>query len=136
MERFIYYPLLVKLLKNKSKMVKNTKTRTITISDKGGTFSTIFNRFKYSKKQDSDVANLRHLLSNEKARLLHICKTKKPSSIYELAKLLGRDFKAVRQDIRLLERFGFIELISSHKHGRERLKPIVDADQVIITINL
>lgn len=117
-------------------MAKQIKTRTISISEKEGTFSTIFNRFKSSKKQTSDIANIRHLLSNEKARLLHICKNKEPESIYKLAKILGRDFKAVREDIKLLERFGFIELISSHKHGRERLRPIVDADQVVITINL
>ena len=116
-------------------MAQQIKTRTITIAEKGGTFSTIFHKIKGSKKE-SGISSLRQLLSNEKARLLHICKTKQPASIYELAKILGRDFKAVRQDIRLLEQFGFIELISSHKHGRERLRPLVDADQVVITVNL
>ena len=57
-------------------------------------------------------------------------------NIYELAKLLGRDFKAVRHDIRLLEQFGLIELISSIKQGRERLRPVVDADKLVITVNL
>ena len=117
-------------------MAKNIKTRSISISEKEGTFTTIFQRFKSSKKQESEVSSLRHLLSNERAKLLHTCKTKNPSSIYELAKLLGRDFKAVRQDIKLMEKFGFIELISSHKHGRERLKPVVDADQIVITIDI
>ncbi|MFH1358948.1 MAG: hypothetical protein ABIH37_03615 [archaeon] len=117
-------------------MAKQSKTRTINISEKEGTFSTIFQRFKSSKKQESEINSLRNILSNEKARLLHVCKTKKPESIYALAKILSRDFKAVRHDIRLLERYGFIELISSHKHGRERLRPVVDTDQVIITINL
>jgi predicted transcriptional regulator len=117
-------------------MAKKIKLRTISLSDKEGTFSTLFHRFKSSKKQETEVANLRKIFSNEKARLIHICKTKKPSSIYALAKLLGRDFKAVRQDIKLLEKFGFIELIGSHKDGRERLRPIIDADQVVITINL
>ena len=116
-------------------MAKNIKTRTITIAEKEGTFSTIFHKIKGSKK-DSGIASLRQLLSNEKARLLHVCKTKQPNSIYELAKILGRDFKAVRYDIKILEQFGFIELISSIKHGRERLRPVVDADQVVITINL
>ena len=115
---------------------KTIKIRTITLSEKEGTFSTIFHRFKGNKKQASEIANLRSLLSNEKARLLHIIKTKQPASIYELTKLLGRDFKAVRQDIRLLEKFGFIELISSHKHGRELLRPVVDVDKLIININL
>ena len=116
-------------------MPKTIKTRTINVSEKEGAFSSIFHKIKGTKKE-AGISNLRHLLSNEKARLLHICKTKQPASIYELAKLLGRDFKAVRQDIRVLEQFGFVELISSHKHGRERLRPIVDADQVIITVNL
>lgn len=116
-------------------MAKNIKTRTITIAEKEGTFSTIFHKIKGSKKE-SGISSLRQLLSNEKARLLHVCKTKKPESIYELSKLLSRDFKAVRHDIRILEQFGFIELISSIKHGRERLRPVVDADQVVITINL
>ena len=116
-------------------MAKNIKSRTITIAEKEGTFSTIFHKIKASKK-DSGISSLRQLLSNEKARLLHVCKTKQPESIYELAKLLSRDFKAVRHDIRILEQFGFIELISSISHGRERLRPVVDADQVVITINL
>ena len=116
-------------------MATNTKTRNITLSEKEGGFSTIFHRIKGGKKE-SGIESLRKLLSNERARLLHTCKTKEPDSIYKLAKLLGRDFKAVRSDIRLLEQFGFIELISSHKEGRERLRPVVDADQVIITINI
>ena len=111
------------------------KTKTITLSEKEGTFSVLFKRIKGSEK-NLEIANIRKLLSNEKARLLHICKTKNPESIYMLAKLLGRDFKAVRQDVKLLEKYGFIELISSHKHGRDRLRPIVDIDQLIITINI
>lgn len=116
-------------------MAQQSKSFTITLAEKEGTFSSIFHKIKGDKK-NSDVANLRMLLSNEKAKLLHTCKTKQPESIYKLAKLLGRDFKAVRHDIKLLEQFGFIELVSSHKQGRERLRPLVDADQVVITINL
>lgn len=116
-------------------MAKQTKNISITLSEKEGGFSFLLNKIQGGKK-NSDISNLRQLLSNEKARLLHIAKTKQPNSIYELAKLLGRDFKAVRHDIRILEKFGFIELISAHKKGRELLKPVVDADQVTITINL
>jgi len=116
-------------------MAKETKTISVNISGKGGTFSTIFSRIK-GEKRNSDISNLRQLLSNEKARLLYICKAKQPDSIYELAKLLDRDFKAVRHDIKILENYGFIELISSHKHGRDRLKPVVDADQLVINIKL
>ncbi len=116
-------------------MASQIKTKTINLVENSGGFSAIFSKLKGNKKK-SDVSILRHLLSNEKAKLLHICKTKKPNSIYELAKLLGRDFKAVRYDIRILEQFGFIELISSIKQGRERLKPVVDADRVVINIDI
>ncbi len=112
-------------------MAKQIKTKTINIIEKGGSFTSFF-----TKKKESDVSVLRHLLSNEKSRLLHITKTKQPESIYALAKLLGRDFKAVRHDIKILEQFGFIELISSHKQGRERLKPVVDLDRLVINIDI
>ena len=113
------------------------KIREITIEQSKGTFS-IFKKVGTSKENYDfeGLSALRKLLSNEKARLLHICKTKEPESIYKLAKLLERDFKAVRHDVKILEKFGFIELISSHKHNRERLKPVVDADQITITINI
>jgi predicted transcriptional regulator len=117
-------------------MAKEIKEKTITLSEKEGTFSTIFHRFKGTKSYSSEVANLRQLLSNEKAKLLHVIKTKQPESIYKLAKLLGRDFKAVRHDVKLLESFGFIELIASYKQGRERLRPIVDIDRLVITIDI
>ena len=116
-------------------MAKQIKTKNISIVESKGNFSAIFSRLRGTKKQ-SDISILRQLFSNEKARLLHVCKTKQPNSIYELAKLLGRDFKAVRYDIRILEQFGFIELVSSHKDGRERLRPIVDTDEVIINIKI
>jgi len=117
-------------------MAKTIKSKTITLLEKEGAFSTIFHKFKGKKKYISETSNLRQLLSNEKARLIHIIKTKQPESIYELAKLTGRDFKAVRHDIRLLEHFGIIELISSHKHGRERLRPVIDVDKLVINVDL
>lgn len=116
-------------------MAKQIKTKNITISENEGTFSAILQKLKGENK-NTELSDIRQLLSNEKARLLHIAKTKQPDSVYKLAKLLSRDFKSVRQDIRLLEKFGMIELIASHKKGRERLRPLVDTDQIVITINL
>lgn len=114
-------------------MKKQVKTKSITISEKEGAFSVIFSK---KKNTNSELSHVRQILSNEKAKLLHICKTKQPESIYKLAKIVGRDFKAVRQDVKVLEKFGFIELISSHKKGKERLRPVVDVDEMIITIKI
>jgi len=117
-------------------MAEKTKTREITIVDKGGTFSTFFRRFS-GEKTDYDfegLSTLRNLLSNEKARILHTIKVDNPKSIYKLAKILKRDFKSVNDDVKILEKFGFIDLIEEKTGKRERLKPILIVDS--ITINL
>lgn len=114
-----------------------TKTREITIKQSKGAFS-IFKKKGFSKK-DYDFEGLsvmRQLLSNEKARLLHVIKTQQPGSIYELAKKLGRSFKAVMDDVKLLERFGFIELIEEKTKKRIRHKPVIVVDTIIINMNI
>lgn len=122
----------------------STKTREITITESKGAFNLnipgipIFKKQGISKK-DYDfegISALRHLLSNEKARMLHVIKTQNPSSIYDLAKKLGRRFKPVADDIKLLERFGFIELSEEKTKKRIRHKPEVIVDKVTIHIKI
>lgn len=119
-------------------MAKQARTRNITLSIESGTFTGIFKRLRGEKKQYdfSGIAGLRQLLSNERARLLSTIKNKNPSSMYQLAKILGRDFKSVRQDVRLLERFGFIELDADTKGKREMLKPVLAVDKIVITVEI
>lgn len=119
-------------------MAKKSKSMDITIVDESGTFTSFFKKFTGTKKDyDFDgLSALRNLLSNEKARILHVIKTKKPKSIYELAKILKRDFKSVIDDIRLLERFGLIELISEKTGKRERHKPEVVVDSINVEIKI
>jgi len=115
---------------------KRIKTRTITLRTESGAFTAFFGRFMAEKKpQNPDVSLLRSILSNEKARMIHVLKTKQPNSLYELAKILGRDFKSVRQDIKVLEEFGLIEMIPIHKGNREKLKPILVIDQLNISLD-
>ena len=114
-----------------------TKVREITITESKGAFS-LFKKLGGSK-EDYDfegLSALRHLLSNEKARLLNVIKTQNPGSIYELAKKLGRSFKTVSDDVRLLERFGFIELTKEKTKNRIRHKPELVADTITIHINV
>lgn len=114
-----------------------TKIREITIYEKQGTFS--FLKEKSVSKQDYDfegISILRNLLSNEKARLLHTIKNQNPGSIYSLAKILGRDFKSVMQDIKLLQRVGFIELIAEKTKNRTRHKPIISVDTMTINLKI
>lgn len=114
-----------------------SKTREVTIIESKGAFS-IFKKSKISKKDYdfSGLLALRQLLSNEKARILHIIKNKKPASIYELAKILGRGFKTVNDDIKLLERFGFIDLIEEKTKKRIRHRPEIVVDSVTINVKI
>jgi len=93
-------------------------------------------KLQLKSPQPFQVNELKQLLSNERVRLLALIKTKKPSSIYNLAKLAGRDFKAVRQDLKLLEKFGLIRLAAEkdQKTKKKRLKPILALDRLQITL--
>lgn len=84
----------------------------------------------------SGISALRSLFSNEKARILHALKTQKHNSIYELAKKLGRDFKTLRQDLKLLEHFGFVKLVQDRKGRRKRLKPLLNLDRIDVSIEV
>jgi predicted transcriptional regulator len=114
-----------------------TKTREITIRESKGTFS-IFKTPGVSKENYdfSGILALRQLLSNEKARILDTIKTQKPISIYDLAKKLGRGFKSVNDDVKLLERFGFIELVEESTKKRIRHRPTIVAENIIINVKI
>lgn len=113
-------------------MADKLKSFDINIVDKAGTFNSFFKRIS-GDEEDYDfegLAAVRKLLSNEKARILYTIKHKTPTSIYKLSKLLKRDFKSVTEDIKLLERFGIIEMIAEKTGKRERLKPVIIANSI------
>ncbi len=86
--------------------------------------------------RSEDIELLRKLFSNEKSKILYFLKKKKPKSIYSLAKFLKRDFKAVYQDLKVLERFGLIEFYAE-KHGkRESLKPVLLFEEIQLIIRV
>ena len=114
-----------------------TKVREITISESKGAFL-IFKK-PGILKEDYDfegISVLRKLLSNEKARILHTIKHENPSSIYDLAKKLGRNFKSVYDDLKLLERFGFIDFIVEKTKNRKRHRPQIVVDTITVNFKL
>lgn len=112
------------------------RTRIVNLFITPSAFSSIFKRLRGDKSEYdfSGLTDLRQLLSKEKAKILNIIKNQNPESIYKLAKILGRDFKAVSQDIKLLERFGFIELKPESKGKRKKLRPIIAIDNLQVNI--
>lgn len=93
--------------------------------------------FPFEPKAEAfGIKEFRQLLSDEKARILATIKTKKPVSIYSLAKMLERDFKAVRNDVKLLENFGFLKLVAVKDKGKKKLKPVLALDRLEVTIEI
>ncbi|MFC1685969.1 hypothetical protein ACFLZZ_03025 [Nanoarchaeota archaeon] len=118
----------------KQKKKKRAGIKYISLQHKRGTFGTLFHLFS-RESLFGEVAQVRALLSNERAKLIHTIKQNDPSSIYVLAKMLDRDFQSVRKDIALLNHFGIVRL---QKQGKSRvsLKPVINLDTLQINIKL
>jgi predicted transcriptional regulator len=61
----------------------------------------------------SNIKDFRKVLTEKRLELLKTIKDRKPSSIYELAKMVSRDLKNVLQDVRYFEELGIVEIIES-----------------------
>ena len=117
---------------------KKTKLREINIVEDSGAFQAFFKKLAGESKDlgYDGISSLRKLISNEKARMIHVIKSEKPSSMYELSKKLNRDFKSVSEDVKILERFGIIRIESQKTGRRIRSKPIISADNIIIKVRI
>ena len=114
---------------------KREGIKNISLELERGAFSTLLHLFS---KEDlfSEISVVRHLLSNEKAKIIHTIKAKNPNSVYALAKSLGRKFKAVRKDLSVLEHFGIVKLVKvkNKNNNRESLRPVLSLDALQINI--
>lgn len=76
---------------------------------------------------------MRKVLTENRLKMLKVIRRNRPSSIYELAKLLKRDVKNTFSDIHFLEQIGLIELKKT-KEGRERSTPVVNYEKILLEI--
>ncbi|VVB82069.1 Uncharacterised protein [uncultured archaeon] len=111
-------------------------TREINIKKAKGAFSLLKKGSKKEAYDFSGITALRQLLRNEKIKILDYIKNENPSSLYDLTKKLGRNFKSVYGDVKLLERFGFIELIEEKTKNRTRLRPRLVTDNITVHIKI
>jgi predicted transcriptional regulator len=58
----------------------------------------------------SNIKDLRKVLTEKRLELLKTVKDRKPSSIYELARMVDRDLKNVLQDVGYLHDIGMIDI--------------------------
>ncbi len=91
---------------------------------------------KVKKHEGISFENLdvmRKVLTEERLRILKTIKKEHPTSIYQLAKILGRDMKNTFDDVQYLAQAGFIELKKT-KEGREKATPLVKYDKILLEI--
>ncbi|MEK6539912.1 MAG: hypothetical protein AABZ21_04685 [Deltaproteobacteria bacterium] len=80
-----------------------------------------------------NLAAFRRALTEKRLEVLHVIKRERPSSVYELAKLLKRDAKNVTQDLEYLKDIGLVE-IKRTKEKKERTIPEVKYDKIDLEI--
>lgn len=77
----------------------------------------------------------RNLLTPRRLALLRAIRKHKPSSIYQLAKVVGRNLKNVQTDLQLLEQYGLVILAESRSRYNRRVKiPQVPSDEISLKI--
>jgi predicted transcriptional regulator len=76
----------------------------------------------------------RNFLTRERLGLLRTIKSRQPNSIYELAKMTGRDLKNVQQDVRILERHGLVRIARRPRGSRKVKVPRVPFEEIALKI--
>src|SRR5262245_14076180 len=83
----------------------------------------------------TSIEAARNLLTPNRLAMLRTIRNSRPGSIYELAKIIGRDLKNVQDDLRLLETYGLIRLASGTRSGNRRVRvPQAVFDQIALKI--
>ena len=86
----------------------------------------------------SSIEAARRLLTPTRLALLRAIRVERPSSIYALARFVGRDLKNVQQDLRLLESYGLVRMgvPDRRRAGRNRKAPHAVFDEIALKIAL
>jgi predicted transcriptional regulator len=109
--------------------------KTVSIENDKGAFS-FFKKHSEERIDFKELSELRSILSNEKARILYLIKHEKPESIYKLSKICGRSFRAVLRDVRLLEKFGFIKIVKEKYKSKQKHRPILAAENIVLNFKI
>jgi len=79
------------------------------------------------------IDTMRAILTNKRLLILKMVREQSPSSVYELAKMLGRDLKNVNQDLKLLAEVGLVTL-EKKQTDKKRVIPHVDYSKILLEI--
>lgn len=70
----------------------------------------------------TSIEAARNLLTPRRLALLRAIRTKRPASIYDLAKIVGRDLKNVQGDLRTLEHYGLVRMNRGRSAGKRQVR--------------
>jgi len=76
---------------------------------------------------------MRRILTEERLKIVRAIKREHPASIYELAKILGRDVKNTFDDVQFLAQAGLVDL-KKVRDAREKTTPSVKYDKILLEI--
>lgn len=79
------------------------------------------------------IEGFRKALTPGRLSLLHLIKERRPKSLQELARLSGRDMKAIVTDISILEDLGLVDM-KRKIQGRRESTPTVAYDRIDLEI--
>lgn len=82
-----------------------------------------------------DVETLRTILTPERIKLMHFIRKNNPESIYELAKITNRQWRAVANDIEILNNAGLVGLEKKYT-PKEIVKPLVNFNKLNIGVTI
>jgi len=108
------------------------KTLTIQIKSAGDALAGFRKTFKdvaggrRPKKREgvyfTSIEAARTLLTPNRLALLRAVRSRRPGSMYELAKILDRDLKNVQDDLRLLETYGLVRMADATRPTNRRVR--------------
>ena len=81
------------------------------------------------------IDTMRSVLTDKRLSILKTIREQQPKSVYELAKLLGRDLKNVNQDLKLLADVGLVTLEKAET-DKKRMIPHVDYNKILLEISV
>lgn len=80
----------------------------------------------------SNYKDLLEVATESRLEILRVIAREKPTSLYELAKLLDKDQSYVLKEAKILAGMGIIQLKKEKSGSRERLRPVPLFDNVVI----
>jgi predicted transcriptional regulator len=83
----------------------------------------------------TSIEAFRRALTPKRMDVLHTIRTRKPSSIHELSRMLNRDVKNIATDVKYLAQVGLVEKQRS-KTEKIEITPSVNYERIVFEINI